>query len=200
MKQQAGRERCEQNGEDQVGAKRLVLYVVACGGYPAEVLPTLVEWALAEGWDVCVIATPKGLEFLDVPKLRQLTGYPVRCDYKRPDDADVLPPADAFLIAPATFNTINKLAAGISDTLALGLVNEAIGFGRPVIAVPWPNKVLARRVPFRDSIESLSSEGVSFVLDYDLLPAPASGRPGAEAFPWWQIHQELTNVRRHLTH
>ncbi|MEU5698631.1 flavoprotein [Streptomyces aurantiacus] len=177
-------------------SKRPVLYVVACGGYPAESLPTLVERAVADRWDVCVIATPKGLDFLDVPHLRELTGHPVRYDYKQPDDPDVLPPADVFLIAPATFNTINKLAAGISDTLALGLLNEAIGAGIQVIAVPWPNKALAQRLPFRRSVESLRSEGVTFVLKHDSLPVPASGRPGAEAFPWNEVHQELARIRR----
>src|SRR5215510_10655650 len=58
--------------------------------------------------------------------------------------SDVLPPATAFAAAPATFNTINKWAAGISDTLALGLLNEAIGLGLPIVAVPWPNAALAR--------------------------------------------------------
>ncbi|MET7490285.1 flavoprotein [Streptomyces sp. NPDC005538] len=202
-KQWTGLNRCsDESGEGYVGsaeAKQLVLYVVACGGYPAEDLPALVSWAQGEGWDVCVIATPKGLGFLDVPRLRQLTGHPVRYDYKQPDDPDVLPPADAFLIAPATFNTINKLAAGVSDTLALGLLNEAIGFGKPITAVPWPNRVLAQRLPFRNSVESLRSEGVSFVLDYDCLPAPASGRPGAKTFPWNQVHEELTNVLHRLT-
>jgi hypothetical protein len=35
-----------------------------------------------------------------------------------------LPPADAIAVAPATYNTINKWAAGISDTLALGILCE----------------------------------------------------------------------------
>jgi flavoprotein len=35
------------------------------------------------------------------------------------------------VVAPATFNTINKWAQGISDTLALGLLNEATGLGLP---------------------------------------------------------------------
>jgi Flavoprotein len=38
---------------------------------------------------------------------------------------------DAIIVAPATFNTINKWAVGISDTLALGLLTEAIG--RPAL-------------------------------------------------------------------
>lgn len=49
----------------------------------------------------------------------------MRFQYKHPDEPDVLPPADAFVVAPATFNTIDKWAQDISDTLALGLLNEA---------------------------------------------------------------------------
>jgi hypothetical protein len=78
------------------------------------------------GWDVCVIATPSGTKFVDAEQLARLTGHVVRHDYKQPDEPDVLPPADAMAVAPATFNTINKWAAGISDTLALGLLNEAL--------------------------------------------------------------------------
>jgi Flavoprotein len=87
----------------------------------------------------------------EVPRRRPPRGPdrpPVRCDYKRPDEADVLPPPDAFVVAPATFNTINKLAAGISGTLALGFLNEAVGTGLPVIAVPFPNQMLARHPAF----------------------------------------------------
>src|ERR1700732_813328 len=96
---------------------RPVLYVIACGAYPAGRLPTFVGFAQQQGWDVCVIATPDGTRFLDVGHLAGQTDHPVRSRSKHPDEPDVLPPADAFVIAPATFNTINKLAQGISDTL-----------------------------------------------------------------------------------
>jgi transcriptional regulator with XRE-family HTH domain len=37
-----------------------------------------------------------------------------------PDEPDELPAADAVVVAPATFNTVNKWAAGITDTFAAG--------------------------------------------------------------------------------
>ena len=94
-----------------------VLYVIACGGSPAGELPPFVARMQDDGWDVCVIATPDGLKFFDAATLSEATGHPVRSRYKQPDEPDVLPAADAFVVAPATFNTINKLAAGISDRL-----------------------------------------------------------------------------------
>jgi hypothetical protein len=59
--------------------------------------------AQAAAWKVCVITTPQGTKFLDVPLVEQLTGYPVRSEYKRPEEPDVFPRADAIVVFPATF-------------------------------------------------------------------------------------------------
>lgn len=168
------------------------LYVVACGGPPAGRLQEFISFAQGQGWDVCVIVTPDATKFLDVARLKQLTAHPVRVHYKHPDEPDVLPPPDAFVIAPASFNTINKLAGGISDTLALGLVNEAIGMGLPIIAVPWPNVHLARHPAFRHSIELLREWGVTVLLDPSRLPRASV--PGPARFPWEELCAELVKI------
>jgi hypothetical protein len=169
-----------------------VLYVVACGAPPASDLAGFVSFAQAQGWDVCVIVTPDGAKFTDTAPLAGLTGHPVRVRYKHPDEPDVLPPPDAFVIAPATFNTINKLAAGISDTLALGLANEGIGMGLPVIAVPWPNADLARHPAFRRSVALLQEWGVTVVLDPARLPGASP--PDPASFPWEDLRAELVKT------
>ncbi len=69
-----------------------VLYVIACGGRPAGDLREFTSGALAQGWDMCVIATPSALKVLDPARLAAMTGHPVRSDYKQPDEPDVLPP------------------------------------------------------------------------------------------------------------
>ncbi|WP_433361325.1 flavoprotein [Streptosporangium sp. CA-115845] len=172
-----------------------VLYVIACGGRPAAELPSLVGHAQAQGWTVCVVTTPSGTKFVDTTRLAQLTGYPVRSDYKRPEEPDVLPPADAMAVVPATFNTMNKWAQGISDTLALGLLNEALGLGLPLVAVPWPNIALARHPAFANSLALLREWGVRVIFDVERLPAPNSGEPGAATFPWDELCEELQEVR-----
>lgn len=169
-----------------------VLYVIACGGRPAGQLPDFVRLAQGQGWDVCVIATPDGTKFLDADKLAELTGHPVRVHYKDPDEPDVLPLPDAFVIAPATFNTINKLAAGISDTLALGLTNEAVGLGLPVIAAPWPSMQLYRHPVFQRSIAALRDWGVSIVINPERLPQASDNPP---VFPWEELRAELVKLR-----
>lgn len=166
----------------------VVLYVIACGGRPAGQLPEFVRFAQSKGWDVCVIATPDGTKFLDITQLADLTGHPVRVNYKHPDEPDALPLPDAFVIAPATFNTINKLAAGISDTLALGLVNEAVGLGLPIVAAPWPSIQLYRHPVFLRSIAALREWGVTVIIDPMHLPQ-AGENPAV--FPWDELRTEL---------
>jgi len=170
-----------------------VLYVIACGGPPASQIAEFVRFAQDHGWDTAVIATPDGARFLDTAFLAELTGHPVRVQYKQPGDPDVLPPATAMAVAPATFSTVNKLARGISDTLALGLLNEAIGMGLPIIVVPWPNVHLARHPAFERSIDDLRAWGLTVVYD----PANLPGKDGDPAtFPWQALRAELLALPR----
>jgi hypothetical protein len=89
-----------------------VLYIVTCAAPPALDVGILIDLAQQDGWDVCLIATPRAFQWIDVPALSQQTGHPVRHDYKLPSEPDVLPEPDAIIVAPATFNTLNKWAAG----------------------------------------------------------------------------------------
>jgi hypothetical protein len=93
--------------------RRGVVYLMVCAAPPARDALVLVELAQQAGWEVCVIATPNARRFIDPPALEAATGHPVRFDYKQPDEPDELPPPDAIVVAPATFNTLNKWAAGI---------------------------------------------------------------------------------------
>ncbi len=174
-----------------------VLYVVACGGRPAGDLPSFIPKLKVQGWEVCIIATPSALKFIDLAVLGELTGHVVRYDYKQPDEPDVLPPADAIAVAPATFNTINKWAHGSSDTLALGILNEAIGLGLPMVAVPVPNIALAKHPAFQESVGRLRSWGVRLLFDPERypLPTPNMGAPAAKLFPWDALIEATGELR-----
>ncbi|RJQ81797.1 flavoprotein [Pseudonocardiaceae bacterium YIM PH 21723] len=140
-----------------------VLYLIVCGSPAAAEAGILVDLAQADGWDVCVIATPYGTRFIDVPALEAKTGHPVRSEYKLPGQPDVLPPADAMIVAPATCNTVAKWAAGISDTLALGLVVEAVGAGKPVVCVPYSTPEQINFPAVQRAIRDLAAWGVKIV-------------------------------------
>lgn len=165
---------------------RPVLYVIACAAPPTSRVGTLVTLAYDGGWDVCVILTPQAVRFADVPALETLTGHPVRSQYKAPGTVDVLPPADAMIVAPATCNTINKWACGISDTLALGLVTEAIGKKLPLVALPFTNAAQAAHPAFVRHVGELRGWGVRVLFGPDVYPLhePGTGSRYLDIFPW----------------
>lgn len=163
-----------------------VLYAVTCGSPVSQGTSKLVTLAQAKGWEVCVVATPDALKWLDIPSLVAQTGHPVRHRYKYPGDPDILPQAEAMIVAPATVNTINKWAAGIADTLALGLLVEGLGMGLPIVAVPFTNAAMAKHPAFGASIEKLRTWGVDVLYGPDVLPLhpPGNGERLTGAFPW----------------
>ena len=124
-----------------------VLYIITCATPAARDIGKLVSLAQERGWRVCVIATPSALAFIDKAVLEERTGFPVRHQYKEPGAADALPMADAIIVGGASFNTLNKWALGVSDTLALGLINEGIGLGIPIVALPFLNAAQAHTRP-----------------------------------------------------
>jgi len=150
-----------------------VLYLIVCAAPPAQQTPDVISSLRANGWDVCVIATPQASRWMNLPALATLTGHIVRTDYKLPGEADPLPKADAMLVMPATFNTINKWAQGIGDTLASSILCEALGRGTPpVIAVPCLKMDLVRHPAFSHSVDLLRESGVCVLHEPARYPSP----------------------------
>jgi len=162
-----------------------VLSVIACGAGPASDAGKLVKLAQQRGWRVQVIATPAALDFLDIAALEALTGSAVRSAYRSPGEPRSMQ-ADAVIVAPATYNTISKLALGISDTYALGILAEAVSLPIPVVILPFVNSALASRHPFRRAVGQLRDEGVRVLLgpgEFEPHP-PGTGGQQLDAFPW----------------
>jgi phosphopantothenoylcysteine synthetase/decarboxylase len=170
-----------------------VLYAVICGVSNAASSYDFITDVMNDGWRVCVITTPMGARFVDAAHLAGLTGHPVRSAYKNPSDPDVLPPADAYVVAPASFNTVNKLANGISDTLAVGVVCEAMGNRRPVIVAPWMNHALASYSAYARSIGCLRADGVRVVLTDQTKPG-RTPHDAAGSFPWTDVLAEVRKL------
>jgi phosphopantothenoylcysteine synthetase/decarboxylase len=160
------------------------LSVVVCGAPPTSEVRALVRLAQQRLWSVRVIPTPDALSFVDAAVLEAMTGNKVEVGYRSASDARP-PRPDAVIVAPATFNTINKCALGVTDVHALGVIAEAIGRQVPVVMVPWVNAPLAAREPFRRSLAQLRDEGVYIVLRGE-HPAEPFGVEDSEVgdFPW----------------
>lgn len=117
-----------------------------------------------------------------VADLETLTGLPVKSAYRRPGEPDVLPPADVVLVAPATFNTVNSLALGLTTSWVVGCAAEAPGKGIPVVVMPCVNSALTAHPQFGRSIDTLRSAGMRVLYgEGGFVP----NRPGERLlYPW----------------
>jgi phosphopantothenoylcysteine synthetase/decarboxylase len=164
---------------------RRVLSVIVCGAGPATAISKLIKLADERGRTVQVIATPAALAFFDPAAIGAQTGSPVRSQYRKPGEprSEI---ADAIIVAPATYNTINKWAQGISDTYALGVLAETTALAVPTVVLPFVNSALASRPPFVRSIEALRAEGVRILLGPGGVEPhpPRTGGELIDSYPW----------------
>jgi phosphopantothenoylcysteine synthetase/decarboxylase len=160
------------------------VYLVASAAPPVLSLEEFVTALTGEGWNVIVIATPTAAEWIDLDALAAATGCVMRVHARPPRQQDSLPQADVVVAAPMKFNSINKGAAGFSDTLALGVLNEILGTDVPILAVPCVNPVLRKHPAYDESVTRLTSTGVS-MMDPDDVTTRADD--GLATFSWSEI-------------
>ncbi len=109
---------------EQLAGKRVGLCVT--GGIAAFRTPSLVRELRRAGADVFAFVTPSALQFVTVDALEWTTLHPVvqALDGRA---QHVESPMDAYLLAPATYSTLNKLAAGIADNAVTTTLASALG-------------------------------------------------------------------------
>ena len=173
---------------EQASTRSPSLYLIVCAAPPAQQTQEVVPLLQTTGWDVCVIATPQAARWMNTEALAELTGHVVRTDYKLPWEADPLPKANAMLVMPATFNTINKWAQGIGDTLVTSLLCEALGRGSPpIVTVPCLKMDLVRHPAFSRSVALFREWGVHVLHEPERYPSPLM-------VPWEMILEALPPV------
>lgn len=71
--------------------------------------------------------------------------------------------ADLILVAPATANTISKIACGIDDTVVTSVVSAAFGLELPMLVVPAMHESMYRHPIVVENMKKLTALGVEFV-------------------------------------
>ena len=139
------------------------VYLILSGASAAARCPELLADLVALGFTtVIAIPTPNASRVVSSRELADVPGAQVVESYFdlaiRPR-----PPHGVVLFAPCGFNSLNKLAHGIADTLALSVTAEAIGRRTPVIVGPSLNQPLLDHPIARMSLATLASWGVIIV-------------------------------------
>jgi phosphopantothenoylcysteine synthetase/decarboxylase len=169
------------------GSQRCV-YVVASAAPPVIRISEFIAELQERQWKVCLIATPTAATWIDLDEISSATACVARAKPRGPREREVLPTADALVVAPLMFNTVNKWAAGISDTLALGILNELLGVDIPMIAAPRMKSALRRHPAYIDSTRRLTECGVT-VMDPEFITTRDDD--GLASFEWARILQEI---------
>jgi phosphopantothenoylcysteine synthetase/decarboxylase len=153
---------------DPVSGERFdVVYLVLSGTTTAARGPELLRGLVGLGFaTVIAIPTPNAARVVAPRELADVEGAQVVESYFdmaiRPR-----PPRGVVLFAPCSFNSLNKLAHGIADNLALSVVAEAIGRKTPVIVGPSLNAPLLAHPEAQASLKKLASWRVVIVPPVD---------------------------------
>jgi phosphopantothenoylcysteine synthetase/decarboxylase len=146
-------------------------YLIVTGTTTAPLAAEIVVGLLTQVRKVITIPTPNASQVIAPRDLSVITGNRLVESYF---DAAILPrpPDGLVLVAPCSFNSLNKLAAGIADNLALSVTAEAIGRGTPVVVAPSLNAPLLRHPRAQRSMASLREWGVSVIGPVDQGQGP----------------------------
>ena len=141
------------------------------GGIAAYKSASFARLLIKSGYDVRVIMTASAQAFITPLTLQALTGNPVHIDLL--DESaelgmghiELAKWADLLIIAPATANTIAKLAMGIADDL---LTTVCLATAAPILVAPAMNQQMWQHPSVKLNLQTLTD------YDYEIIQ-PASG-------------------------
>lgn len=139
------------------------LALVACGAPLAARVHDVAARAVELGWVVRVVATPSAMSWVDTAAVEKVTGFPVLVEQRQPGHLKRFPPPAAVIVCPATFNTITKLAVGIMDTYAAGLLCEALASRISITLAPMVSTRLWPHPAWQHHLDMLTAAGVTFI-------------------------------------
>lgn len=147
-----------------LGGKHILLGVT--GSIAAYKAANIVRLLVTQGAEVKIVMTPLAKQFITPLTLATLAKNPIYVDFFKPENGEWNSHvslgmwADAYLIAPATANTIGKMANGIADNL---LLTSYLSAKCPVFVAPAMDLDMYAHPAVQKNIETLKSYGVHFI-------------------------------------
>lgn len=131
------------------------------GGIAAYKICSLIRLYKKAGANVRVVLTPSALNFVTKLTLQTLSNNEVyvenfEVDEYKPGHISLCDDADIFVIAPATANTISKIANGICDNL---LLSTACAFKKTFLLAPAMNTGMWENEFVQENIQKLQTKG-----------------------------------------
>ena len=149
-----------------LAGRRIVLGV--SGSIAAVEVPRIARELIRHGAEVRAVMSPDAAKIVTSEALHFATGHPaVTALTGAVEHVSLLGPgtgrADLLLLAPATANTIGKIAHGIDDTPVTSFAAVALGGGVPILLAPAMHADMAGNPAIRESLDRLRGWGVEIV-------------------------------------
>jgi len=146
--------------------RRIVLGVT--GSIAAVEVPKIARELIRHGADVRAVMSPDAVRIVTPEAIEFATGHPPVLQLSgNVEHVTLLGPgegrADLLLIAPATANTLAKIAHGIDDTAVTSCASVALGGGVPIVVAPAMHSLMGENPAVRESREKLERWGVRFL-------------------------------------
>jgi phosphopantothenoylcysteine decarboxylase / phosphopantothenate---cysteine ligase len=144
------------------------ILVGVSGSIAAVEVPRIIRELIRHGADVRAVMSPESTRIVTAEALEFATGHPPVLKLTgNVEHVTFLGPgegrADLYLIAPATANTIAKIAHGIDDTPVTSCASVALGGGVPMLIAPAMHAHMGLNPAVRESLDKLRSWGVGVV-------------------------------------
>jgi len=147
---------------DSLSGKIIVVGVT--GSIAAVRVIDLIRDLIRRGADVHCIMSPAAQQILHPFALEYASSNPVITEItgkvEHVQFCGIGGLADLLLIAPATANTISKIACGIDDTSVTTFATTALGSGKPVMVVPAMHEAMYCHPAVMKNMDALRSMGV----------------------------------------
>lgn len=140
-----------------------VVALVVCGAPLTRRTGDMIGELDTGGWEVRLVATPAARAWIGLDETSSLRGVVPRFDFVSPEHPRSTADPDVVAVCPATFSTLNKVAAGVADNYATSLVCEMLGMRNPVVVAPMVNHKLWGHPALSSSVIALRGAGVRFL-------------------------------------
>ncbi len=150
----------------ELKGKRIVLCIT--GSVAAVQCPEIARTLMRHGAEVFAVMSPMAQKIIHSYLMEWATGNAVITELTGKIEHVALvgehpKKADLVLVAPATANTISKIACGIDDTTVTSVVSTAFGSKIPIIIVPAMHESMYNHPILTENIKKLKALGVEFV-------------------------------------
>ena len=167
------------------------------GGIAAYKTVHLVRLLVKEGHEVHVVPTADAVRFVGLPTWEAISRHPVTTsvhdDVARVRHVALGQSADLVIVAPATANTLAKMATGLADDL---LGTTLLATTAPVVVAPAMHTEMWRHPATVANIETLRSRGVVLVGPDDGALTGGDSGPGRMSEPEAILEGALAAVAR----